>query len=139
MRSVKILQALALIVIAIAVTTDHWITHVNPGRLLEANSEEYSRLVVKCELAKTSWDELENGTTENPRFFPENTLSDTEIYNLITSARIELIACHEREKLRQSLLRAGVSFASLAHIELVAKENHEVPIHRLVDRYAREP
>ena len=129
MPSTRVLQSSALTVIAIFLALDFWFAQIQPYIYLRSNQDDLSRLSIHCELAKLS---LDDSTSD------VDGIDEAGLSQLHASIRVELVSCHEREKLRQYLLSKGVSFSSISFVELIAKEDDAIPMHSLVDRYAIE-
>ena len=130
MHSTRVLQSAALTVIAIVLALDFWTAQIRPHIYLRDNQDELSQLSIQCELAKLALEESASNTQG---------IDESGLRQLQASIRVDLVSCHEREKLRQHLLSKGVSFSSITLVELNAKEDQAIPIYRLVDRYAVEP
>ncbi len=89
--------------------------------------DEYRELSAKCDEAMHDEASLRPGTIGAEKH-PALTLS----------AEVELMVCHDYDKLRKRLLSLGVSEHTLALRSLEALENEQIPVSRLIEPHRME-
>jgi len=90
-----------------------------PEFVYQTNKDEYMKLTLDCAFAMDSNWYIEQQT-------------DT---NLIKSSEIQLLDCHDYDKLRKYMLSSGISEYSLSGLGLVALEINQKPAEQLAKQH----
>jgi hypothetical protein len=118
----------ALGVIAVCLSIIVVMQYVVPALADRYYRDDYRRLSAACDLAMH--DEAALRPIDGNRSHAQARLK--------TSADVELLVCHEYDKLRKRLLILGVSEAQLALHNLEAMETEQIPVSRLVEPHRME-
>lgn len=122
----KILQTIALLIIAFMLMTDFAISHLWSTIYLARYRDDYKALKISCTNALDHFDEaarlLDNISTELKG-------------RMMLSAQVELFACHQHDLFRTRLLANGVSHLDLKVIDLEALTDQSVSLSATVAAY----
>ena len=122
----KIIQTIALLIIAFVLMTDLAMTHLWPTIYLAHQRDDYKALKVSCTNALDHFDEA----TTLP-----NSISTDLKRRMMLSAQVELFVCHQHDQLRTRLLANGVSHLDLKVIALEALTDQSVSLSATVASY----
>ena len=95
----NVIQTIALTIIAVVLALDLWSSQFRPQYHLRENRDELNNLSIKCEAAKAAMEQIA---------IDAEGIDDAGFAKLQAATRVELVSCHEREKLRQHMLSKGV-------------------------------
>jgi hypothetical protein len=110
------------VVLSLGVLTFILVEYVRPLVVDRLYSDEYKWLAIQCDNAMHD---------EVSIRFSNRALEKQEL--LIKSADVELLVCHEYDKLRKKMLSLGVGEEQLALHGLEALEIESIPVSRMVE------
>lgn len=115
----KYLKEISLLIIALVLASDFFISHVWPAIYLRIHRQDYYDSSVACAKAMVSFQEAEMAPSD---------LDFSVRQRLFLASQIELAQCHEHDLLKRKALSNGVDKAELEIIYLQALENENVPL-----------
>lgn len=121
-RLIKRMRLWSRLLIAASLVTIVSMEYIRPWAIGFLYQDEYKRLAWACDNAMHNEVAIRSsniGTDQNDL--------------LQTSADVELLVCHDYDKLRKKMLTAGISEDQLALYGLESLEAESVPVSRMVD------
>lgn len=114
------------VLIAVSLVSIVFMEYIWPKVMFSRHAEEYRLLTLQCDQAMHS---------EVVLRAPEESLevTDQQAKLLKASADVELMVCHDYDKLRKRLLIAGLSENDLALLGLEALEVERITVKRMVE------
>jgi 3',5'-cyclic AMP phosphodiesterase CpdA len=121
------LSLASLVIIAVSLSVIVTVEYVVPVSADWYFQDEYRKLAAECDQAMHDEVALRPGTAGAAK---HPTLS--------LSADVELVVCHDYDKLRKRMLAFGVSEQTLALHGVEAIENERIPVSRMADPHRME-